>query len=345
MVNKPFDRVFGESRSPSLRSRSAAGVRAGTGAESLPPRRATAFSGVSGIADLAPRQVRVGPLSMGYIEAGPTAAPVALLLHGWPYGIHSFADVVPLLTAQGFRVVVPYLRGHGTTRFVSAETFRNGQQTAVALDIVALMDALGIGSAVLGGFGWGAQTAQTIAVLWPERSRALVSAAGHPDTADGGGALPLPPTSQWAWWSRHYRSLAAAWPGPERHGVIRSMWKDLSPGWDFDDATFETASPAFGNPDWARIAVHSHQWQLGQADGDPRLDGLEARVAADPTIAVPTIALDAELDPSRPAGGPAAYWDRFIGKLGHRTLMGIGHNIPQESPAAFAQAVVDAHRL
>jgi pimeloyl-ACP methyl ester carboxylesterase len=281
---------------------------------------------------------------MGYAEVGPVDGPAVVLLHGWPYDIRSYADVAPLLAAYGFRAIVPYLRGHGTTRFVSAGTFRNAQPTAVALDVVGLMDVLGIRSAVLGGFGWGAQTAHTIAVLWPERSRALVSASGHPAAADGEDPQP-PPEGQWAWWSQRYPALADANPGAARGDLIRSAWRELSPGWDFDDATFGASAAAFDNPDWTRIAAHSRRWQLGQADGDPRFDRLEARLAADPTIAVPTIALDAELDPFKPTSAPAAYWDRFVGKLGHRTVRDTGHNIPQEAPAAFTRAVIDAHRL
>jgi pimeloyl-ACP methyl ester carboxylesterase len=283
---------------------------------------------------------------MGYAEAGPAGGRAVILLHGWPYGIHSYADVAPVLAAEGHRVIVPYLRGHGTTRFVHTRTFRSGQPTAVALDIIALMDALGIGSAVVGGFGWGAQTAETIAALWPERSRAVVSASGHPVAGSAVDPVPIQSRADWAWWPQHYLSPAHGWSGAKknRHAFVRSIWKDLSPGWDFDDDAFERAAQAFDNPDWVGIAAHSYQWGLRLTAGDPQLDQAEARLAANPTISAPTITLDAERDPFSPAN-PIATHNRFTGKHEHRILSNVGHNTPEESPLAFAEAVIDAQHL
>jgi pimeloyl-ACP methyl ester carboxylesterase len=272
-------------------------------------------------------------------------APRSSLPHGRPYGIHGHAAVAPPLAAGGHRVLAPYPRGHGTTRFIGAGTVRGAQRSAVALDVVALMDTLGIGSAVLGGFGWGARTAEAIAAPWPERGGALVSASGHRSPATrtrrhggpGRGGPGGPSTT----------SPARGWRGSavDRRDFVRSVWRNLFPGWDFDDATFERTVQALDNPDRVDIAARGRQWRLGLADGDPRFDRLEARLVADPTIAVPTIVLDAELDPFTRAEGAAAYWGKFIGKLGHRTLPGIGHNIPQEAPAAFAEAVINALHL
>ncbi|MFF7751730.1 alpha/beta fold hydrolase [Streptomyces sp. NPDC007971] len=295
------------------------------------------------------KQVRAGLLDVGYAEAGSAHGPVVICLHGWPYDIHSFVDVAPLLASQGYRVIVPHLRGHGSTRFLSARTFRNGQQSAVALDIIALMDALKIDKAVLAGFDWGARTADIIAALWPQRCKALVSVSGYLITNLEANLKPLAPKAEYAWWYQYYfateRGRLAMEDRTKRHELTRLVWDTVSPTWDFDDATFERTAAAFENPDYVDIVIHNYRWRLSLADGERRYDGIEKRLAARPVIAVPAITLDAERDPFTAPGDGTAYRDRFTGAYDHRSLAGIGHNLPQEAPAAFAQAVVDADRL
>ena len=293
------------------------------------------------------KQIRAGVLDIGYAEAGPADGPAVVLLHGWPYDIHSYVDVAPRLADEGYRVIVPYLRGHGTTRFLSGDTFRNAQQSVIALDIIALMDALRIERAVLAGFDWGSRTADIIAALWPERCKALVSVSGYLITNREANELPLPPKNEWAWWYQYYFATERGRLGLEqnRHDFTRLIWTNVSPTWDFDDATFDRTAAAFDNPDYVGIVIHNYRWRLSLAEGDPRYDHLEARLAAGPDIAVPTITLDGELDPFTPAGDGAAYRSKFTGKYAHRTLKGIGHNVPQEAPGAFAQAVVDVDCL
>ncbi|MEV0407920.1 alpha/beta hydrolase [Actinoallomurus sp. NPDC050550] len=293
------------------------------------------------------KQVDAGVLNIGYAESGPTGGPVVVLLHGWPYDIHSYVDVAPLLAAEGYRVIVPYLRGHGTTRFLSSRTFRNAQQSVIALDIIALMDALKIEKALLAGFDWGSRTADIIAALWPERCKALVSVTGYLITNREKNRLPLPPAAEWAWWYQYYFATERGRLGLEqnRHDFARLIWKNVSPAWDFDDATFDRTAAAFTNPDYVSIVIHNYRWRLGLAEGDPRYDRLEKRLAAGPVIAVPTVTLDGELDPFTPPGDGASYRGKFSGKYAHRTLKGVGHNVPQEAPRAFADAVVEADRL
>ncbi|MFI7633966.1 alpha/beta fold hydrolase [Nonomuraea sp. NPDC049400] len=292
------------------------------------------------------KQVKAGVLDIGYAEAGPARGPVVICLHGWPYDIHSFVDVAPLLAAQGYRVIVPYLRGHGTTRFLSSKTFRNAQQSAIALDIIALMDALKIDKAVLAGFDWGSRTADIIAALWPQRCKALVSVSGYLITNLEANLEPLPPKAEYAWWYQYYfateRGRKAMENKDKRHDLNRLVWDTVSPTWDFDDATFERTAAAFDNPDYAAIVIHNYRWRLSLADGERRYDGLEKRLAARPAIKVPTITLDAERDPfTAPPGDGSSYRNMFTGPYEHRILKGIGHNLPQEAPTAFAQAVVD----
>ncbi|MEU8789308.1 alpha/beta hydrolase [Streptomyces sp. NPDC048643] len=295
------------------------------------------------------KQVKAGLLDVGYAEAGPAHGPVVVCLHGWPYDIHSFVDVAPRLASQGYRVIVPYLRGHGTTRFLSSRTFRNAQQSAVALDIIALLDALKIERAVLAGFDWGSRTADIIAALWPERVKALVSVSGYLVTNVAAQQKPLAPQAEYAWWYQYYfsteRGRLAMEDKADRHGLCRLVWDTVSPTWDFDDATFERTATAFENPDYAAIVIHNYRWRLGLAEGEQRYDRYERVLATRPVIAVPTITLDPERDPFTAPGNGAAYRDRFTGPYDHRTLAGIGHNVPQEAPAAFTQAVVDADRL
>ncbi|MEU4097494.1 alpha/beta hydrolase [Streptomyces sp. NPDC026673] len=289
------------------------------------------------------KQVHAGVLSIGYAEAGPADGPPVILLHGWPYDIHSFVDVAPLLAAQGYRVIVPHLRGHGTTRFRSPKTFRNAQQSVVALDVIALMNALRIEKAVLAGYDWGSRTADIIAAVWPERCKALVSVTGYLITNRESNKMPLPPKAEWAWWYQYYFATERGRLGLEenRHDLARLVWEFNSPTWDFDDATFNRTAASFDNPDYVAIVLHNYRWRLGLAEGDPRYDRLERRLAAGPVIGVPTITLDGEADPFTPAGDGALYRGKFSGKYAHRTLKGIGHNVPQEAPEAFAEAVVD----
>ncbi|MEV4078435.1 alpha/beta fold hydrolase [Nonomuraea fuscirosea] len=295
------------------------------------------------------KHIRAGLLNVGYAEAGPAHGPVVFCLHGWPYDIHSFVDVAPLLAAEGYRVIVPYLRGHGTTRFLSPRTFRNAQQSAIALDIVALMDALRIDKAVLAGFDWGSRTADIIAALWPERVKALVSVSGYLITDVEAQKEPLSPKAEYAWWYQYYfateRGRRAMVDEAKRRDLGRLVWDTVSPTWGFDDATFERTAAAFKNPDYAAIVIHNYRWRLGLADGERRYDRFEKRLAARPVIKVPTVTLDAERDPFIAPGDGASYRDWFAGPYAHRTLQGIGHNLPQEAPTAFAQAVVEADHL
>lgn len=295
------------------------------------------------------KQIKAGVLDVGYAELGPAHGPVVICLHGWPYDIHSYVDVAPLLAERGYRVIVPYLRGHGTTRFLSDRTFRNAQQSAIAMDVLALMDALKIHRAVLAGFDWGSRTADIVAALRPERCKALVSVSGYLVTSLEANLKPLAPKAELAWWYQYYfateRGRLAMEDRTLRHDLTRLVWDTVSPTWDFDDATFERTAAAFDNPDYAAVVVHNYRWRLSLADGERRYDGLEKLLAARPTIGVPTVTLDAERDPFTAPGGGTSYRDRFTGPYEHRTLAGIGHNVPQEAPAAFAQAVVDADRL
>ncbi|MFF4554577.1 alpha/beta fold hydrolase [Streptomyces sp. NPDC001422] len=295
------------------------------------------------------KQIKAGLLDVGYAEAGPAHGPVVVCLHGWPYDIHSFVDVAPLLAAQGYRVIVPYLRGHGTTRFLSSRTFRNAQQSAVALDVIALLDALKIERALLAGFDWGSRTADIIAALWPERVKALVSVSGYLITDVEAQKKPLTPRAEYAWWHQYYfsteRGRLAMEDKGDRHDLCRLVWETVSPTWDFDDATFERTATAFENPDYAAIVIHNYRWRLGLAEGEPRYDRYEKALATRPVITVPTVTIDPERDPFTAPGNGAAYRDRFTGPYDHRPLAGIGHNVPQEAPAAFARAVVDVDHL
>ncbi|MFJ8862312.1 alpha/beta fold hydrolase [Streptomyces sp. NPDC102451] len=314
-----------------------AGASPGPAAPPVPPP-ATSFTGL--------KQVRAGVLDVGYAEAGPQHGPVVICLHGWPYDIHSYVDVVPILAAQGFRVIVPYLRGHGTTRFLSSRTVRNAQQSAIALDIIALMDVLRIEKAVLAGFDWGTRTADIIAALWPRRVTALVSVSGYLITDVEAQKTPISPAAEHNWWYQYYfsteRGRTAMETPDDRDALCRLVWDTVSPTWNFDDATFERTAAAFTNPDYASIVIHNYRWRLGLADGERRYDRYERKLAARPRIATPTITLDAERDPFTAPGDGSSYRDFFTGPYEHRTLTGIGHNVPQEAPAAFARAVVDA---
>jgi pimeloyl-ACP methyl ester carboxylesterase len=289
------------------------------------------------------KQIDAGVLNVGYAEAGPANGAPVMLLHGWPYDIHSFVDVAPLLASAGYRVIVPYLRGYGTTRFLSSETARNGQQSVVAVDAIALMDALRIERAMIAGFDWGARTADIVAALWPERCKGLVSVSGYLIGSQAAGKMPLPPKAELEWWYQYYFATERGRAGYDnyRHDFSKLMWKLASPQWSFDDATFDRSAAAFDNSDHVAIVIHNYRWRLGVADGEAKYDDLEKRLAAAPDITIPTITLEGDAN-GAPHPEPDSYAKKFSGKYEHRTLKGgIGHNLPQEAPQAFAQAVVD----
>jgi pimeloyl-ACP methyl ester carboxylesterase len=289
------------------------------------------------------KQVDAGVLDVGYAEAGPADGPAVLLLHGWPYDIHSYVEVVPLLAAAGYRVVVPHLRGYGTTRFLSSGTFRNGQQSALAVDTVALMDALEIEQAILGGFDWGARTANVVAALWPERCRAIVSVSGYLIGSPEANQAPLPPAAELQWWYQYYFATERGRAGYDRfrRDFARLIWQIASPKWNFDAATFDRSAASFDNPDHVDIVIHNYRWRLGLAEGDPSLDDLERRLAEAPGITVPTITLEGDAN-GAPHPDPASYAEKFTGKYTHRLIAGgVGHNLPQEAPQAFTEAVVE----
>jgi pimeloyl-ACP methyl ester carboxylesterase len=289
------------------------------------------------------KQIDAGVLNVGYAEAGPPDGAPIILLHGWPYDIHSFVDVAPLLASAGYRVIVPYLRGYGTTRFLSSETPRNGQPAAVAVDAIALMDALKIEKPVIGGFDWGGRTADIIAALRPERCKALVSVSGYLIGSQQDGMAPLPPNAELQWWYQYYFATERGRAGYDkyRHDFSKLIWQLASPKWNFDDATFDRSAAAFDNPDHVAVVIHNYRWRLGLANGEPKYDDVEKRLAESPMITVPTITLEGDAN-GAPHPEPAAYAKMFTGNYEHRTITGgVGHNLPQEAPQAFAQAIVD----
>jgi pimeloyl-ACP methyl ester carboxylesterase len=289
------------------------------------------------------KQIDAGLLNVGYAEAGPADGPAVILLHGWPYDIYSYVDVAPLLAQAGHRVIVPYLRGYGATRFLSSDTFRNGQPSALALDIVALMDALKIQQAIIAGFDWGARTANIIAALWPERCKAMVSVSGYLIGSQEAGKMPLPPKAELQWWYQFYFATERGRAGYEkyRHDFAKLIWQIASPKWGFDDVTFDRSAAAFENSDHVDITIHNYRWRQGLAEGEAKYDDLEKRLAAAPVIAVPSITLEGDAN-GAPHPEPDFYARKFTGKYAHRLITGgIGHNLPQEAPHAFAQAVID----
>ncbi|EIM26471.1 alpha/beta fold hydrolase [Microvirga lotononidis] len=293
------------------------------------------------------KQIDAGVLNVSYAEAGPPDGPAILLLHGWPYDIHTYVEVAPLLASAGYRVIVPYLRGYGPTRFLSSETFRNGQPLALAVDVTALMDALKIDKATLGGCDWGARTANIVAALWPERCRAMVSVSGYLIGSQEAGRMPLPPKAELEWWYQFYFATERGRIGYDknRHDFARLIWRLASPKWEFDDATFERTVASFDNPDHVDVVIHNYRWRLGLADGDPELQDLEKRLAAFPPISVPTITLEGDAN-GAPHPDPAVYARKFSGWYEHRLITeGIGHNLPQEAPQAFARAMLDVDRI
>jgi pimeloyl-ACP methyl ester carboxylesterase len=289
------------------------------------------------------KQVDAGVLNVGYAEAGPADGSAVILLHGWPYDIHSYVDVAPLLASAGYRVIVPYLRGYGTTRFLSSDTVRNGQPSAIAVDAIALMDALKIEKATIGGFDWGARTANIIAALWPQRCKAMVSVSGYLIGSQQAGKMPLPPKAELEWWYQYYFATDRGRAGYEkyRRDFAKLIWQIASPKWDFDDATFDRSAASFDNPDHVSIVIHNYRWRLGLAEGEPKYDDLEKRLAEGPVITVPTVTLEGDAN-GAPHPDSSSYAKKFSGKYSHRIITGgIGHNLPQEAPQAFAEAVVE----
>ncbi len=285
------------------------------------------------------KQIRAGDLDVGYVEAGPSDGPVAILLHGWPYDIHSFVEVVPLLVASKFRVIVPHLRGYGSTQFLSKDTLRNGQPAALATDLVALMDALRIDKAVLAGFDWGARTADIVAAIWPERCKALVAVSGYLIGSQEAGKIPLPPRAELAWWYQFYFATSRGRAGYEanRKDFAKLIWQLASPQWHFDDLTFARSAASLDNPDHVNVTIHNYRWRLGLAEGERRFDAIEARLAQAPAIGVPTITLEGDAN-GAPHPEPASYARKFTGRYAHRLIAGgIGHNLPQEAPRDFAR--------
>jgi pimeloyl-ACP methyl ester carboxylesterase len=312
------------------------------------PAQAQAGAGVPA-APLAPgngfrtiRQVKAGVLNIGYAEAGRADGQPVILLHGWPYDIHSYVQVAPLLGARGYRVIVPYLRGYGSTRFLSDSTARNGQQAALAVDVIALMDALGIARAVVAGYDWGARTANIVAALWPQRVKAMVSVSGYLIGNREANKMPLPPKAELEWWYQFYFATERGRAGYDkyRRDFNKLIWQLASPQWHFDDATFARSAAAFDNPDHVAIVIHNYRWRLGLAEGEPKYDELERRLAAGPAITVPTITLEGDAN-GAPHPEPASYAAKFTGRYAHRLIKGAGHNLPQEAAEAFVAAVLE----
>jgi pimeloyl-ACP methyl ester carboxylesterase len=312
-----------------------------TGAKTLPaitPGAHTSFAPL--------KQINAGVLNVAYAEAGPADGAPVILMHGWPYDIYSFVDVTPALAAAGFRVIVPYLRGYGATRFLSNDTFRNGQPSAIAADAIAFMDALKIDKAVLGGFDWGARTVNIVSALWPERCTGTVSVSGYLIGSQAAGKMPLPPEAELQWWYQFYFATERGRLGYDknRHDFSKLIWQLASPKWKFDDATFDRTAASFENADHVNIVIHNYRWRLGLAEGEAKLDDIEKRLAEAPVISVPTITLEGDAN-GAPHPEPSTYAKKFSGRYEHRTITGgIGHNLPQEAPLAFAQAIVDIAR-
>jgi pimeloyl-ACP methyl ester carboxylesterase len=289
------------------------------------------------------KQLEAGLLNVGYADVGPSGGRPVILLHGWPYDIHSFVDVAPILAAAGYRVIVPYVRGYGTTRFLSADTLRNGQQAAVAMDAIAFMDALKIPMAIVAGCDWGARTADIVAAVWPERCKALVSVSGYLIGSQAAGRTPLPPKAELQWWYQYYFATERGRLGYQKNTreFNKLIWQLASPMWNFDDATFDRTAAAFDNPDHVDVVIHNYRWRLGLAEGESQYDDLESKLARAPDIAVPAITLEGDAN-GAPHPDASAYAKKFSGKYAHRVVGGgVGHNLPQEAPQAFADAIAE----
>jgi pimeloyl-ACP methyl ester carboxylesterase len=310
----------------------ATSLAGGVAAHAAPLGSATSFGPLE--------QVDAGELSIGYAEAGPPDGPAVILLHGWPYDIHSYVDVAPMLAARGYRVLVPYLRGFGSTRFRSPDASRTGQQAALAQDAVDFMDALGIDRAILAGFDWGARTADIVAAVWPQRCKALVSVSGYLIVNLLANQRPVAPQAEHGWWYQYYFATPRGEDGyrANTHAFNRLIWQEASPTWQFDDATYDRSAAAFDNPDHVGIVIHNYRWRLSLAPGDARYTELDRQLATTPRISVPTITIGSDFDGPNKDG--AAYRDMFTGVYSHRVLDGIGHNVPQEAPRQFADAVI-----
>src|SRR5580692_1099929 len=322
-----------------LESAAAQTAKAASKVAAIKPGTNTSFKSI--------KQINAGLLNVGYAEVGPSDGPPVLLLHGWPYDIHSYVDVAPLLAAKGYRVIVPYLRGYGTTSFLSNATMRNAQQSAVALDMIALMDALKIQKAIFAGFDWGARTADIMAVLWPERCKAIVSVGGYLIGSPAANQIPYPPAPTLAFWYQYYFATEIGQDGYRKylHDFAKLIWQTASPKWNFGDATFERSAASLSNPDHVAITIHNYRWRIGLADGERSYDDLEKRLAVFPNIAVPAITMEGDANGAIHAPN-TAYRDKFSGKYEYRLITGgIGHNLPQEAPQAFAQAVVDVDKF
>jgi pimeloyl-ACP methyl ester carboxylesterase len=321
------------------------GIVAAAGAQTVARPSATSDA----IASLGPlKQINAGLLNVGYAEVGPTDGPAVILLHGWPYDIHSFVEVAPPLAAQGYRVIIPYVRGYGSTQFLSPDTPRNGQQAAVAVDVIDLMDALKIEKATLAGFDWGARSANIVAALWPERCKALVTVSGYAVPNRQANKGPLPPAAELQWWYQYYFATERGRAGYEkyRRDFSKLIWQIASPKWKFDDATFDRSAAAFDNPDHVAIVIHNYRWRLSLAEGESKYDDLEKKIAMAPVIAVPTISMEGDANGAPHFPNDTPYRGKFSGKYEYRVIKGgIGHNLPQEAPQAFAQAVIDVGRL
>jgi pimeloyl-ACP methyl ester carboxylesterase len=307
----------------------------------------TAATSVTSAAKAVPmpslKRVKAGVLDVAYAELGPASGKPVILLHGWPYDIHAFDEVAPILAGRGYRVIVPFLRGYGATRFLSPDTMRNGEPAALAMDAIALMDALKIRQAILGGFDWGARTADIVAALWPERVKSLVSVSGYLIGSQAAGKQPLPPEAELQWWYQFYFATERGRLGYEKNtrAFNKLIWKLASPKWAFDDATFERSAASFDNPDHVAIVIHNYRWRMGLADGERQYDAIEQKLAAAPAIGVPTITMEGDAN-GAPHPPPEAYRAKFTGRYEHRTITGgIGHNLPQEAPRDFAQAIID----
>ncbi|HTN60548.1 MAG TPA: alpha/beta hydrolase [Devosia sp.] len=292
------------------------------------------------------KQIKAGVLDVGYAEAGPADGPVVLLVHGWPYDIYSYVDVAPILADAGYRVLIPYLRGYGTTRFLSSETPRNGQQAALAVDLIAFMDALGVEKAILGGYDWGARTVNIMAALWPDRCQAMVSVSGYLIGSQAANSKPLPPAAELSWWYQFYFATERGRLGytANTHDFAKLVWRTASPTWAFDDATFNRSAAALDNPDHVDITIHNYRWRLGLAEGEEKYDAFERQLATGPVITTPTITMEGDAN-GAPHPQPSVYAKKFSGKYEHRDIAAIGHNLPQEAPEAFAQAIIDVAKL
>tara|TARA_R110002051_G_scaffold314666_1_gene391958 strand:+ start:13570 stop:14625 length:1056 start_codon:yes stop_codon:yes gene_type:complete len=291
------------------------------------------------------KNVIAGLLDVGYAEKGPVNGQTVILLHGWPYDIHSYAEVASLLEAKGYRIIIPYLRGYGTTRFLSDESFRNGQQAALAMDIIAFMDALKIGSAIIGGFDWGARSANIIAALWPERCSALVSVSGYLIGSQQIGQMPLSPKAELSWWYQFYFATDRGYLGykANRRDFAKLIWELGSPDWSFSQAIFEQSAQSLYNPDHVDIVIHNYRWRLGVGKSESIYNEIEKILATKPIITVPTVTLEGDAN-GAPHSDPATYAAKFTGRYAHHNITGgVGHNLPQEAPKAFADAIIEAH--